>query len=241
MIRRIAVLAAGVAFAAAVPAAEPEAATPPPPAGPEPQAAAPAGNEARGYVGFGLALVSGTTETPLGDTDSSGGGFAVNGVGHSGKVNPSLDIAFRGEGAIFGREYDGGGGDVADVLVEVDGGLRISELLLLTLGYTTMTTAYENPDVATTYSVVPLGIGVLRTSDAGYVLAQLRIGAGQLGNDQNNDTESVGYVGLRAALQRGSASGVQFMAAVGLDAFDVDDLDVTERFFRLELGLGFGL
>jgi hypothetical protein len=218
---------AGWGFAAQ--AAEPEAA---------PADAPP--NEARGYVGIGLVATSHTSETLLGDLDSGGGGVAVNGVGHSGKINPSLDIAFRGEGAILGREFDGGG-EVADVLFEVDGGLRISELLLLTLGYTTHGTAYENPEVATTYNVVPIGIGLLHTTDTGYFLAQLRLGGGRLGNDQNDDTEGVGYVGLRAAMQRGSADGVQFMVAVALDTYEVDDLGITDQFFRLDFGLGFGL
>jgi hypothetical protein len=231
MIRHTTLLIAALAMAAGAGAAEPEAAAP--------ATAADAQGEARAYVGIGLVAASHTTETSLGDLDSSGGGIAVNGVGHSARINPSLDIAFRGEGAIIGREFDGGG-KVADALFEVDGGLRISEILLLTLGYTTLATGYENPDVVTTYNVIPVGIGLLRTTDSGYLLAQLRVGGGRLGNDQNDDTESVGYVGLRAVVQHGFSDGVQFMLALGLDSYDVDDLGITDRFVRLDFGLGFG-
>jgi hypothetical protein len=231
MIRFVALLLA-VAIPAGVAAAEPEAPGEPAPA---PK------NGARGYLGFGLAVAGNTLETPLGDADSSGAGLMVNGVGHSGKVNPSLDIAFRGEAALMGREFDGSGEEVGDILFELDGGLRISGLLLLTLGYTTQFTVYENPDVVTSYSVIPVGIGLLHTTDSGYLLGQLRVGEGRLSNDQDNATESVGYAGIRAAVQHGFGSGVQLMVALGLDTYEVDDLDVTDQFFRFEFGLGFGL
>jgi hypothetical protein len=242
MIRAIALLAAwGFTMTAA--AAEPEAPAEPaePTAAPAAEPAPAPRNDARGYVGFGLALAGHTLESGLGEAESSGGGFVVNGVGHSGKINPSLDIAFRGEGAIMGREFDGSGEEVADVLFEVDGGMRISELFMVTLGYTTQVTAYDNPEVATSYDVIPIGLGVLRTTDAGYLLAQLRLGGGRLSNDQDNDTESVGYAGIRLAVQHGFGSGVQFMAALGLDSYEVEDLDLTDEFVRLEFGLGFGL
>ena len=237
MIRYVALLVAW-GFTLTVAAAEPEApATPEAPAAPAP---APK-NDARGYIGFGLALAGHTVEISGAEGDSSGGGFVVNGVGHSGKVNPSLDIAFRGEGAIMGREFDASGEEVADVLFEVDGGIRISELFIVTLGYTTQVTAYDNPEVATSYDVIPIGLGLLRTTDAGYLLAQLRLGGGRLSNDQDNATESVGYAGIRLGIQHGFGSGVQFMAALGLDTYEVDDLDLSDEFFRLEFGLGFGL
>ena len=237
MVRTLALIAA-CGFTLGAAAAEPEAAAPEAAADSTTPAAEPR-NDARGYVAFGLTTSSATqSASGFPDADSSGGGLFANGVGHSGKVNPSLDIAFRGEGAIVGREFDGGG-EVADVLVEIDGGLRLGDLLMLTLGYTTMTTAYENPDVATTLSVIPLGVGVLHTTDAGYVLAQLRLGGGRIGNDQNNDTESVDYVGLRAAVQHGfGQGGMQFMLGLGLDRFEYAGIE--DQFVRLDFGLGFG-
>ncbi|MGH8481144.1 MAG: hypothetical protein ACRES8_01620 [Nevskiaceae bacterium] len=197
--------------------------------------------EARAYLGFGLLAASHTLSSPLGDFDSSGGGLIANGVGHSRPLNPSLDIAFRGEVALMGREFDGGGPETADVLFEVDGGLRISQMLLLTLGYTTQVIAYDSPEVAVTYNVIPIGVGILHTTDSGYVLAQLRVGGGRLGNDQNDDTESVGYAGIRAVVQHGFGSGVQFMLGLGLDNYEIDDTGEEEQFFRLEFGLGFGI
>jgi hypothetical protein len=165
----------------------------------------------------------------------------MNGAGHSRPLNPSLDIAFRGELSLGGREFDAGGPQTGDVMFEVDGGMRISRLLLLTLGYTTHAIGYDTPEVAFTYNVVPIGIGLLRTHESGYFLAQVRVGGGSLTNDQDNASESVGYAGIRAVVQHGFSSGVQFMLGLGLDTYEVDDLDQEEQFFRLEFGLGFGL
>jgi hypothetical protein len=237
---RVAVLLAGLVLAGFAVAADPEPA-PAPAADP----AAPVAfdpDRAHGYFSLGLVAASSTLSTPLvSDTDASGGGIAVHGVVHSAQVNPSLDIAFSGQVALMSREYDGGGPEVADVMYEIDGGLRLSELFYVSLGYTTQATAFDNPDVVLTYNIVPVGIGLLSTSESGYMLAQARVGGGRIGNDQNDDTESVGYIGFRAAFQRGSASGVQFMLGLGWDRYEIRDFDETEDFLRLELGLGFGL
>jgi hypothetical protein len=244
MIRTIALLLAGCGLTFAAAAAEPE--TPPTPdavAAPAPDAAAePApGEQARAYLALGLVAVSNTLSGPLGDADSSGGGLVLNGALHSRPVNPSLEIALRGAVAITGREFDGGG-ETGDALIEMDGGLRISKLLLLSLGYTTQAVAYDtSPDVVLTYNIYPVGLGVFHATDSGYMIGQVRVGGGQLANDQNDDTESVGYFGLRAVFQRGFGSGAQFMLGVGYDKYDVDDLDQTEEFFRVEAGIGFGL
>lgn len=213
------------------------------PAASAPQAAAPAfePGEARGYLGFGLVLVGHTLSTPLGDGDSSGGGIGGRGAGHSARINPSLDIAFTGQVALMGRTADETDEELADVMYEVDGGLRISDLLYLSLGYTTQSTAYDLADLTTTYSVVSIGAGVLHTGDNGYALAQLRVGGGNITNDQDNGSESVGYVGLRGALQRGAPDGVQFMIGLGWDRYDIDEFDFQDDFVRLDFGLGFGL
>jgi hypothetical protein len=198
-------------------------------------------DRAHGYLSLGLIAASSTTETPVGDAEASGGGIGVQGAGHSSKVNPSLDIAFRGLIAIMGREFDDTNAEVGDVMYEVDGGIRLADLFLLTLGYSTQVTAYENPDIATTYNVIPVGIGILRTRESGYVLAQLRFGGGRLGNDQNDDTEGVRYAGIRGVVQHGFGSSLQFMLGLGLDRYELDDSDAAEDFVRLEFGLGFGI
>lgn len=217
-----------------------------PPAGsdaPAPDAAAPEFDrgEAQGYLGFGLTLVSHTLSTPFGDGDSSGGGISGHGAGHSARVSPALEIAFTGQLAIMGRTADETDEELVDAMYEIDGGLRISDLFYLTLGYTTQSTGYETADLVTTYSVVPVGLGVLRTTEAGYLLAQLRLGGGNITNDQDDSSESVGYAGLRGVFQQGSPDGVQFMLAVGWDRYDIKDLDFQDDFLRIDLGLGFGL
>lgn len=231
------VCAVGFAFAGLALAADPEA----------PDAALPASeafdaDAAHGYFSLGLVAAGSTLSSPLiSDIDASGGGIAVHGVVHSAQVNPSLDIAFSGQVALMSREYDGGGPEVADLMYEIDGGLRLSELFYLSLGYTTQATAFDNPDVVLTYNIVPVGVGLLSTTESGYMLAQARVGGGRISNDQNDDTESVGYLGFRAAFQRGFGSGLQFMVGLGWDRYEVRDFDETEDFLRLELGLGFGL
>ena len=235
---RAATVSACLAIVPALGAAQqPEA--PAPAAEPAPAAGEPGG--AQGYLGFGLVLVSHTLSTPFGDGDSSGGGIGGHGAGHSGPVSESLDIGFTGQVALMGRTADDTDEDLADVMYEVDGGLRLSRLLYVTLGYTTQSTAYDTSDVTTTYSIVPVGVGLLRTTDTGYALAQLRVGGGRITNDQDDSSESVGYVGLRGVFQQGSADGVQFMIALGWDRYDIKDLDFQDDFLRVDLGLGFGL
>ena len=208
----------------------------------EPTGAPAATGEARAYLGFGLIAASGTQSLPgFPDADSGGGGFGANGAGHSRPITPSLDIAFAGQVALMGREFDRGSEETGDVLYEVDGGIRISQIVMLTLGYSTQVTGYDQLDLATSYTVIPIGIGILHTHDKGYVMGQLRLGGGRASNDQNNDTEGLGYVGLRGVLQHGAANGVQFMLGLGLDKYELDDTDLTDEFFRLELGLGFGI
>jgi len=141
----------------------------------------------------------------------------------------------------MGRTAEETDEELADVMYEVDGALRFSDLFFVSLGYTTQTTAYDTADLTTTYSIVPVGLGVLRTTDSGYVLAQLRVGGGNITNDQDDSSEDVGYVGLRGVLQQGAVDGVQFMLALGWDRYDIKDLDFQDDFLRLDLGLGFGL
>lgn len=239
---RIVACVAAVAFAGLASGAEPEAPESPDPAAGVPAPAAFDPDAAHGYLSLGLVAAGSTLSVPpFADLDSSGGGIALHGAAHSAQVNPSLDIAFSGQVALMSREFDGSNAEVADVLYEIDGGVRLSDLFYLSLGYSTQATGYENPDVVLTYSIVPLGIGLLSTGESGYALAQLRVGGGRISNDQNDDTESVGYVGLRGVFQRGFGSGVQFMLGLGWDRYELDDFDQTEEFLRVEFGLGFGL
>lgn len=199
--------------------------------------------DARAYLGLGLVAARSTLSqaTMVGDINSEGGGLGVNGAGHSQPVKPWLDIAFSGQVAVTSREFDDGS-EVADMVYEVDGGVRFSRQLMVTLGYTTQVTAYDNPDVAITYNVIPVGVGFMHTHERGYLLAQLRAGRGRISNDQTDDTESVGYFGMRGVVQHGFGSGVQLMLAIGLDRYKLHDpADTEEEFFRLEFGLGFGI
>lgn len=215
-------------------AAEDEAATPAEPASYDK-------DRAHAYLGLGLVAASSRySQLFVPDTEASGGGLSVHGAAHSGKVNPLLDIAFTGQVALMSREFDASNEEVGDFLYEIDGGMRISELFYVSLGGMSQTTAHENPDIAFTYGVIPIGVGVLRTSESGYILAQLKVGAGRLSNDQNDDTESVKYGGVRAVMQHGFGSGVQFMLGLGLDRYDLGSYQ-NDDFVRLEFGLGFGL
>lgn len=235
---RTAAVAASLAVIPAPAAAQP--AEEPAPAAAQP---APAGEQggAQGYLGFGLMLVNHTLSTPIGDGDSSGGGVGGHGAGHSAPISELLDIGFTGQFALMGRTAEETDEEFADFMYEVDGGLRFWSLLYLSLGYTTQSTTYDLADMTTTYSIVPVGIGVLRTTDRGYALAQLRLGGGRITNDQDDSSESVGYVGLRGVLQHGAADGVQYMVGLGWDRYDIKDFDFQDDFLRVDLGLGFGL
>ena len=242
IVRGIVVLLTCLGFTAPAWAAEPEEGGRQEEAARTEEAAASKNEKAHAYLSFGLVAANSSFSSPLiGDVDASGGGLGLHGAAHSGKVNPSLDIGFSGQVALMSRTFDDTDVDVADVLYEIDGGLRFSNLFYLTLGYSTQVTAYENPDLVTTYNIVPVGLGVLKTSESGYLLAQLRAGGGRLSNDQNDDTESVGYLGLRAVVQHGFGSGVQFMLGLGLDRYDLGDANQTDDFVRLEAGIGFGI
>src|SRR5690349_16702629 len=198
-------------------------------------------DRAHGYVGFGLVISSSQFSQPLtADVEASGGGLVGRFAGYSSKVNPSLDIGFTGQVALMSRTFDNTDEETGDFLLELDGGMRLSDLLYLSLGYTSQATGYKDADITETYTVVPIGVGILKTSEAGYMLLQLRLGGGNLSNDQNNDTDGVKYGGLRAVLQHSFGSSVQFMVALGLDRY-TPRKNVADDYVRLDFGLGFGL
>ena len=213
-----------------------------PPAATQPETPA-AYDKDRAHAWAGLGLIAASSSASalfVPDQDAEGGGLVARGAAHSAKVNPSLDIGFTGQVALMSRTFDGTDEEVGDALVELDGGIRVAELFYFTLGFTTQTTTYETPDLATTYTVVPIGAGLYRTTESGYFLLQLRVGGGRLSNDQNDDTEGVKYGGVRAVLQQGFGSKLQFLLGLGLDRYDLGDYE-NDDFVRLEFGLGFGL
>lgn len=199
-------------------------------------------DHAHAYVGFGLSIASSRFSEPLAnDIEASGGGLVAHGAGHSSKVNPSLDIGFTGQVALMSRTFeDNIDEETGDFLIEVDGGMRLSDLFYVSLGYTTQAIGYKNANLTETYGVIPVGAGILMTRESGYTLVQLRLGGGNLTNDQNNDADSVKYGGIRAVCQQGFGSGVQFMVALGLDRY-TPRKNVADDYIRLDFGLGFGL
>jgi hypothetical protein len=139
-----------------------------------------------------------------------------------------------------GREYPDGE-KVGDTLFELDGGVRIRDLWYLSGGYSSLTSAYKTSDVQFAYHVVVLGLGFLKTHDTGYILVQAHAGAGNHSNDYDDETEPVSYSGLRVVVHFGFGSSQHLLLGIGLDRYEVEELDQTEDFVRAELGLGFGI
>lgn len=197
--------------------------------------------KAHGYLSLELIGLKSTISGFGGDQDASGAGFGVRGAAHSGKISQTLDIGMSGQFQASSRQPEGGGNDIGSGLYEIDGGLRFSDLFYLSLGFHSRGNSQDGSGVTTTYSIIPIGIGVLTTQDAGYVLLQLKGGGGRLTDDDDTFDYDVKYFGARAILQHGYADGVQFMAGLGLDRYKVDDIGVTDKYVSFELGLGFGL
>jgi hypothetical protein len=157
--------------------------------------------------------------------------------------DPGEGIGFGVNGG-FGftsRTLDDADVDVAEGLFDVNGGIIVADLLYVSLGLQFLNQTEDVFDSTTTYVTVPLGIGVLKGSDAGYLLAQLRFGGGSAENDQASGSEDIGYFGLRVMGQTGTADGLQFMGGLEFDAYGADDADnTTDNFFRFFFGLGFG-
>jgi hypothetical protein len=212
-------------------------------ADPDPAAAPPelpAEDGATGYLAFGLLFQENTLSEPFGDADSGGAGMFARGLAHSEPVSPAIDIVLSGLVGGVGREYPDGE-KVGDTLVEIDGGMRINRLFLLSAGYSTLISAYKTSDVTFAYNVVMLGAAFLKTHENGYILVQARAGSGKHTNDYNDDVEGVSYGGLRAVAHFGFGTSQHLQLGVGIDRYEVEELDQTEEFLRAELGLGFGI
>lgn len=205
-----------------------------------PAAAEEAAPANHGYFGVGL-MLSTNTQTSGGSSDitSRGGGLVLNGAGI---LNPGTGVGFGLNGSmdLGSRTYDDA--DVTDTEFQMafDGGVLVADLLYLSLGLHFLNQTDDATDVMRTYTVIPLGVGVLMGNEEGYLLAQLRFGGGELSNDQNSTTADVGYFGLRVMGQTGTANGLQFMGGLEFDAYDYSDFDATDNFFRFFFGLGFG-
>jgi hypothetical protein len=191
-----------------------------------------------GYFGVGLQLISNNSQTSLGDFNSAGGGLMMNGAGVLGLGN-GMGFGVTGDLG-FGSRTDDNEETIGEALFGFDAGLIVADFLYLSLGLNFLNQTPDSVDVTTTYTVVPLGIGVLSASDTGYFLAQLRFGGGQASTDQDSTTVDLGYFGLRLAGQTGAKDGLQFMGGMEFDTYDASDYDATDNFFRFFFGIGFG-
>ena len=191
-----------------------------------------------GYFGAGLLLTTNNSTTPVGDFSATGGGIILNGGG-------VVDAGTVGFGIVGGLEFGGrtdsdSDESIADAQVQFDAGLIVADLLYVSLGVQALNMTPESTDVTASYTVVPLGIGVLSADDDGYMLAQIRFGGGELSNDANSSTADLTYFGIRLVGQKGTADGLQFMGGLEFESYDLTDFDTTDNFFRLFVGVGFG-
>jgi len=203
-------------------------------------AAAEAAGGNHGYFGVGLMLSTDSQSSDAGgDVTSRGGGLILNGAGILGG-GQGVGFGLNGAMDIGSRTYDDD--DVTDTEFQMnfDGGVVLMDLLYLSLGLQFLNQTDDASDVMRTYTVIPLGIGVLTGNEEGYLLAQLRFGGGELSNDQDSTTEDFGYFGLRVMGQTGTANGLHFMGGLEFDSYDATDYDYTDNIFRFFFGLGFG-
>jgi hypothetical protein len=191
-----------------------------------------------GYFGAGLLLTTQNATTGLGDYSTTGGGIILNGGG-------VMNAGTVGFGLMGGLEFGGrteADTDVqfADSQMHFDAGVVIADLLYLSVGLQVLNQTPDSTDVTGTYAVLPLSLGVLSADDDGYMLAQIRFGGGEASNDQNSLTDDIGYFGIRLVGQKGAADGLQFMGGLEFESYDYADVDFTDNFFRLFVGVGFG-
>ena len=201
--------------------------------------------ENHGYGGVGLALVSSSTSSnTAGDTNWTGGGLGFTGAGAFDLG--AIGIGVTGAMQFGGRTEQDSDVEVTDAMVAFDGGVIVAKFLYLSLGVHVLGTTYDaadtgvGTDVTFTNTVVPLGIGFINADDKGYFLGQIRFGGGTATEDYFDTDQDIGYFGIRLVGQTGMENGVQFMGAMELDVYDYKDTDLTENFFRLILGVGFG-
>lgn len=202
--------------------------------------------EMHGYGGIGLALTSSAKSDAVftGDTNWTGGGLGFTGAG-------AFDLGAVGIGVTgtmeFGvRTEQDTDFETGNAMVAIDAGVIVVDMLYISLGFQSLAETYDGSDLGSgtdvTFSkfVIPLGIGFIDADDDGYFLGQIRFGGGTATEDFADTEEDVGYFGIRLVGQKGMENGVQFMGAMELDAYDYKDVDATENFFRIILGVAFG-
>ena len=195
--------------------------------------------EHHGYGGGGIMLSSSTIEDVTGDLSTGGVGVALTGAGLF-NVAPIVGIGVTG-GLRFGnRTVDDTSEDIAEAQFSIDGGVVLADIIYLSLGVDSLGYTPESTDVTISYTVVPLGIGVFKATDSGYLLAQLRFGSGEATEDEFDTSTDLGFFGIRLVGQVGAESGTQFMGGMELNAYDFKDVDATDTYFRIFLGVGFG-
>lgn len=192
-----------------------------------------------GYFGVGLLLESNNASTPAGDFSSTGGGLVINGAGIVDLGGP-LGLGLTGGFGFAGRTDTDSDVSISEGQFGFDAGIVVADIFYASLGLNLLNQTPDDTDVMVSYATVPLGLGVLIGSDTGYMLGQLRFGAGEASNDQNNVTADLTFVGIRLVGQTGTANGLQFMGGLEFDAYDLTDLDTTDNYFRFFFGAGFG-
>jgi len=194
-----------------------------------------------GYGGGGLYLTSATLDAGSGGSsaDSGGAGFFLAGAGVF-NVASQVGIGLNGGFFAGSRTFDDSDEDVGEAQFAVDAGGVFFDLLYVTLGVQSYAYTFENPDVTFSYVTVPLGIGVFKATDSGYLLGQVRFGGGTASEDAFDTEEDIGFVGIRVMGQIGAANGVQFLGGLDLDSYDFDESETNDNYFRLFLGCAFG-
>lgn len=224
------------------PAPSPDTGEPPAADAPESSSEPPAAGHAHGYISFGLLFQESTQTAPFnGERRAGGAGVFARGLAHSAPVTPSIDIVMSGLVGGLGRKYSDTDEEVGDSLFELDGGMRINDVLYVSGGYTRLISAYRSSNVTFEHNVLLLAAGYLKTHDTGYILLQARGGRGGYTNDYDDESETVAYAGLRVVVHFGFGASQHLLLGMGLDRYEVEDLEQTEDILRAELGLGFGI
>lgn len=199
--------------------------------------AAPPVNASHGYGGFGLMLESESFSSSFGDSTASGAGMIFNGAGSLG-LNDNAGLGFTGAMGFSSLTDDNSTASSSTFLFDVDGGVVLQDLLYMSLGVKSLSLTSDDIDFTQTYTVLPVGIGMLSATDKGYVLTQFRFGAGQFSTDLSSATEDVGYFGIKLVGQFGNE--LQFMGGLEMDNYSFTDTDATDFYFRMFFGMGFG-
>lgn len=199
--------------------------------------AAPLVKPSHGYGGFGLMLESESFSSSLGDSSASGAGMIFNGAGSLG-LSDNAGLGFTGAMGFSSLTGDNSTTSSSTFLFDVDGGVVLQDVFYMSLGVKSQSQTFDDIDFTSTYTVMPIGIGMLSANDKGYLLTQFRFGAGQYSTDFSSSTEDVGYFGIKLVGQFGNE--LQFMGGLEMDNYSFTDTDATDFYFRMFFGMGFG-